>query len=90
MMDGIGYYDDDGKHRCSCGVVSHYQSFSGGREFYCDACGMQACYPEGEGGPRARLIAQGPDGIAVLRAQMDQELARRKEETGKHAARSGR
>jgi hypothetical protein len=26
------------------------------------------------------LLTQGPDGIALLRAQMDQEIARRKDE----------
>ena len=75
-----GYYRADGKHVCACGALTTYQRFSGGREFYCEACGQQCDYPEGDGGPRARLLNQGPDGVAMLRAQMDQELARVKEE----------
>lgn len=80
-MSGVGYYDDEGKHRCSCGALTRYRMFSGGSEFYCESCGMEALYPEGDGGPRARLLTQGPDGIALLRAQMDQEIARRKDES---------
>ena len=79
-MTGLGYYDEEGRHHCECGTPTHYQMFSGGEEFYCPNCEIQGLYPEGEGGPRARLLAQGPDGIALLRAQLDQELARRKEE----------
>lgn len=78
-VNGVGYYED-GKHHCECGELSRYRHMSGGQEFYCEACGMEAYYPEGKGGPRARLLSQGPDGIALLRAQMDQEIARRKDE----------
>ena len=46
-----GYYDESGAHRCDCGELSTYQLFSGGTEFYCGACGNQALYPPGEGGP---------------------------------------
>jgi hypothetical protein len=74
-----GYYREDGKHVCRCGVLTRYQILSGGREFFCEACGTNGIYPEGDGGPRARLLDQGPDGIALLRAQMDQEIARRKD-----------
>lgn len=82
-----GHYDDQGRHICGCGEPTHYAAFSGGREFYCEACDDNGYYPEGDGGPRARLLDQGADGVAVLRAQMDQELARRadpsaQEETG--------
>lgn len=78
-MTGPGRYDEGGRHHCSCGAPTTYQAFSGGAEFYCEACDMVASYPEGEGGPRARLLTQGEDGIALLRAQMDQEIARRKD-----------
>lgn len=75
-----GCYADDGRHVCHCGAFTEYQIMSGGTEFYCDCCGLDGSYPEGEGGPRARLLNEGPDGIALLRAQMDQEIARRKDE----------
>lgn len=71
-----GHYDESGRHICSCGSPTTYQAFSGGREFYCPACEDNGNYPDGEGGPRARLLAEGQDGVALLRAQMDQELAR--------------
>jgi hypothetical protein len=73
------HYDEAGRHVCSCGAFTRYQSMSGGTEYFCQACGMEGIYPAGDGGPRARLLNQGPDGIALLRAQMDQEIARRKE-----------
>lgn len=78
--DWMGFYGEEGTHFCPCGEPSRYQMFSGGTEWWCESCGAEGTYPEGEGGPRARLLAQGPDGVALLRAQMDQELARRKEE----------
>lgn len=75
-----GRYDEAGRHVCVCGTHTQYQSFSGGQEFYCPGCKTDGSYPAGEGGPRARLLAEGPDGVASLRAQMDQEIARRKDE----------
>jgi hypothetical protein len=51
---------------------------SGGREFYCPKCGYTGAYPHDfTGGPRARLLTQGPAGVAELRRQMREELARR-------------
>jgi hypothetical protein len=76
---GIGSYDAEGRHVCECGALTRYASMSGGQEFFCEQCGTDGYYPEGVGGPRARLLAQGPEGVALLRAEMDQELARRKE-----------
>ena len=59
-----------------CGAPTHYQVFSGGREFVCDN-GHDGQYPaEGEGLPRATLLRNGEAGVTALRAQMDQELAR--------------
>lgn len=64
-----------------CGGPTQYQMFSGGREFYCPACETTGSYPEeGEGLPRATLLRNGEAGLTALRAQMDQELARRREE----------
>lgn len=78
-MSGVGYYDRDGAHHCSCGEPSRYQMFSGGAEFYCPACGMNANYPAGDGGPRARLL-QTESGRESLRQQLDEEIARRRGE----------
>ena len=74
----MSHYDEYGRHICDCGAPTTYQSFSGGREFYCPSCENNGLYPEGDGGPRARLLAQ-PNGAVALRAQMDQELARRRD-----------
>ena len=64
----------------SCGAETQYQTFSGGREFYCPGCGNQGSYPEeGENLPRATLLRT-PEGQIALRAQMDQELARLRDE----------
>lgn len=60
-----------------CGGETKYQMFSGGREWYCPACGTDGAYPaEGDGLPRATLLRNGDAGLTALRAQMDQELAR--------------
>jgi hypothetical protein len=66
---------------CSiCGGPTVYQSFSGGREWYCEACDTTGEYPtDGPGLPRATLLRT-PEGTVALRAQMDQELARLKHE----------
>lgn len=72
---GSGYYDEAGKHVCEwCGAHTHYQALSGGREFWCETCQTTGFYPEGEGGPRARLLAQGDAGVAELRRQMEEHL----------------
>lgn len=75
-----GYYDEEGHHIHSCGTKTQYQVFSGGSEYYCPECKTNGIYPKGVGGPRARLLTEGEDGIATLKAQIDQEIARRKEE----------
>lgn len=72
-----GHYAEDGRHICTCGEPTVYQSFSGGREFYCEACDGGGYYPEGEGGPQARLLAT-KDGSYKLRRRMYDEIARRK------------
>jgi hypothetical protein len=72
-----GYYDETGAHICDCGEPTVYQMFSGGTELYCKACECQGRYPEGDGGPRARLLAE-PDGALRLRRMMYEEIARRK------------
>ena len=75
-----GYYDESGSHRCeTCDRPTVYQSFSGGREFYCLHCDYDGLYPDGEGGPRARLLSE-PDGAYKLRRQMYDEIAKRKSE----------
>jgi hypothetical protein len=60
-----------------CGTETDYQSFSGGREWFCPGCEANGNYPEdAEGLPRATLLRT-EEGRIALRAQMDQELARR-------------
>lgn len=62
-----------------CGADTEYKMFSGGREWYCPDCESQGDYPEEAAGlPRATLLRT-EFGRAVLQAQMDQELARRRE-----------
>jgi uncharacterized Zn finger protein (UPF0148 family) len=58
-----------------CGGPTVYQTFSGGKEYYCPGCGNQASYDmEKEGLPRATLL-QSDEGLVALKAQMDQRLA---------------
>lgn len=67
-------------HCCTnCGKETVYQVFSGGKEWYCPHCDMNGEYPEDETPPRLKLL-QTPEGRIALRAQMDQELARRRDE----------
>lgn len=66
-------------HRCpSCGELTVYQSFSGGREFYCKGCDNHGMYEAGEAPPRAQMLADGR--VDELRAQMREEIVRRKAE----------
>lgn len=61
-----------------CKGDTEYQTFSGGREWYCPFCEAEGEYPDtGENLPRATLL-RCPEGVVALRAQMDQELARRR------------
>jgi hypothetical protein len=66
--------------RCPfCDAPTHYRMFSGGREFTCDNH-HEGEYPaEGEDLPRATLLRNGEAGVVALLAQMDQELARRRD-----------
>lgn len=66
---------------CSiCGGATVYQAFSGGREWYCAACDTTGEYPDDAPGlPRAALLRT-PEGVIALRAQMDQDLARRRDQ----------
>jgi ribosomal protein L37AE/L43A len=69
------------KHRCpNCENETTYQAFSGGREWYCEHCEETGSYPEGAAPRRAGLL-QTEAGRTALRAEMDQELARRRDET---------
>lgn len=66
-------------HRCpSCGEPTVYQSFSGGREFYCAACDNHGMYEQGEAPRRAQMLADGR--VDELRTEMRQEIARRKDD----------
>lgn len=70
----------DNCHRCSLGHPTRYQSFSGGREYYCPICGEDGIYPdEGDNLPWATLLRTA-DGRELLRSMMRDEIARRKEE----------
>jgi hypothetical protein len=66
------------------GRNTHYRVFSGGREYYCPDCEYEGSYPPPEEmdpseRPRAMLL-QTEDGRVALKAQMDQELARLRDE----------
>lgn len=66
-------------HRCpTCGNKTTYQAFSGGKEWFCDECQETGYYPEGQAPSRAQLL-QTEAGRITLKAEMDQELARRRE-----------
>lgn len=66
-------------HQCpSCSQETVYQPFSGGREWYCETCEDTGEYPP-DAAPRRAQMLQSPAGVIALRAEMDQELARRRE-----------
>lgn len=58
-----------------CAGETVYQSFSGGREWYCPGCKADGSYPEGAAPPRVQLLAEGR--FDELRAEMREELRRR-------------
>lgn len=67
-------------YRCpACGGPTVYKVFSGGREWDCEDCDADGDYPEDETPPRLKLL-QSEAGRVALRAEMDQELARRRDE----------
>lgn len=69
-------------HLCpNCRTPTVYQVFSGGKEWYCEPCDMNGEYPEGQTPRRVKML-QSPEGIAALRAEMGQEMARRRDEEG--------
>jgi hypothetical protein len=65
----------------ACPGETTFKTVSGGREWDCldQACGADGAYPEDET-PRRLKLLQSPEGVIALRAEMDQELARRREE----------
>lgn len=69
-------------YRCpECGGPTAYKTFSGGREWDCtdyEGCGADGTYPEGEEPRRAGLLRT-EAGRVALGAEMDQELARRRD-----------
>lgn len=68
-------------HVClECGTETTYQAFSGGREWYCPGCGADGTYPDHMEDPPRAVLLQTPEGRIALRAQMDQELARLRDE----------
>lgn len=68
------------KHTCpECDAETVYQPFSGGREWYCENCQSNGPYPDGQAPRRAGLL-QSEAGRVALRAEMDQELAKRRNE----------
>ena len=62
-----------------CEHPTTYRVFSGGKEWYCPQCKADGDYPEDQTPPRLKLLQSGAGRVA-LRAQMDQELARRRDE----------
>lgn len=69
-----------GGHRCpECGAETVYRVFSGGREWCCQNCDADGEYPVGQT-PRRLLWLQTEEGRTALRAEMDQELARRRDQ----------
>ena len=61
------------------GTDTTYALFSGGREMFCNACDDNFPIPEdAPNKPRATLL-QTEAGRTALRAQMDQELASRRD-----------
>ena len=52
-----------------------YQSFSGGREYYCSDCDDTFPYQPGEAPPRVQMLADGR--FDELRAEMRAEMDRR-------------
>lgn len=67
-------------HLCPyCGTPTSYQVFSGGKEWYCEPCDTNGCYPADET-PRRLKMLQSPEGVVALRAELDQELARRRDQ----------
>lgn len=68
------------RHRCTeCNAESVYQVFSGGREWHCPNCHSSGEYRHDEA-PRRAALLQTEDGRTALRAEMDQELARQRDE----------
>jgi transposase-like protein len=57
-----------------------YASYSGGREMYCPDCDDNFPIPDDESNPPRAKLLQTWEGRAALRAKMDQELARRRDE----------
>lgn len=67
------------QHLCpTCGNATTYQAFSSGKEWYCETCDINGEYPQDQTPRRAKLL-QSEAGRIALRAEMDQELARRRD-----------
>jgi hypothetical protein len=67
-------------HTCpSCGTETRYAAFSGGREWQCPGCDDSGFYPDDAPPIRAHLLRT-EAGRVALRAEMDQEIARRRDE----------
>ncbi len=70
-------------HRCpQCNAETVYQSFSGGREWWCAACEMNGDYPT-DGSvdlPRATLL-QTPEGRVELAQQMREHVDAKRQAT---------
>ncbi len=68
--------DPSARHRCPyCETETVYQSFSGGREWYCGTCDTTGPYPQGEAPRRVQMLADGR--TDELRAEMTAEMERR-------------
>lgn len=57
-----------------------YQSFSGGREYYCPTCDDTFTYREGQAPRRVQMIADGR--FDELHVEMRQEMAAREADEG--------
>jgi hypothetical protein len=71
---------EQNEHLCpECGAKTQYQTYSGGREWYCPSCKTNGPYGDGEAPRRAAMLTT-PEGRTTLRGEMREHLAAPKSE----------
>jgi ribosomal protein L37AE/L43A len=66
---------DEAPHRCPfCSTETVYQTFSGGKEWYCPGCDASDSYESGQA-PRRVAMLTTPEGRTALRKEMREHLA---------------